>query len=81
MAAEEHPDRGDGNVRVSGRRKATGHVPTIEPRCDPRNASRNKAVTVSRSDSEHALQIGDPPLVDLKTAKPTNQRAEARHLS
>ncbi len=63
MAAEERPDRGDGNVRVwSTERDVTF---TIERGQNPR---------ISR-DSRWVSALQKPPLEDSKTAKPTNKRA------
>jgi hypothetical protein len=63
MAAEERPDRGDGNVRVwSTERDLTF---TIERGQNPR---------ISR-DSRWVSALQKPPLEETKTDEPTNQRA------
>lgn len=63
MAAEERPDRGDGNVRVWS---TEGDVTfTIERGQNPR---------ISR-DSRWVSALQKPPLEDSRTAKPTNKRA------
>ena len=63
MAAEERPDRGDGNVRVwSTERDLTF---TIERGQNPR---------ISR-DSRWVSALQKPPLEDSRTAKPKNERA------
>ncbi len=63
MAAEERPDRGDGNVRVwSTERDVTF---TIERGQNPR---------ISR-DSRWVSALQKPPLEDSRTAKPKNKRA------
>ena len=63
MAAEERPDRGDGNVRVWS---TEGDVTfTIERGQNPR---------ISR-DSRWVSALQKPPLEDSRTAKPKNKRA------
>ena len=63
MAAEERPDRGDGNVRVWS---TEGDVSfTIERGQNPR---------ISR-DSRWVSALQKPPLEETKTDEPTNQRA------
>ncbi|MEE8236712.1 MAG: hypothetical protein V3S67_00240, partial [Gammaproteobacteria bacterium] len=63
MAAEERPDRGDGNVRVWSMQGDVAF--TIERGLSPR---------ISR-DSRWVSALQKPPLEDSKTAKPTNKRA------
>jgi hypothetical protein len=62
MAAEEHPDRGDGNVRVWSRERDLTF--SIERGQNPR---------ISR-DSRWVSALQKPPLKESKTAKPANQR-------
>ncbi len=63
MAAEERPDRGDGNVRVWSTERDVSF--TIERGQNPR---------ISR-DSRWVSALQTPPLEDSRTAKPTNERA------
>jgi hypothetical protein len=63
MAAEERPDRGDGNVRVWSTKGDVSF--TIERGLNP---------LISR-DSRWVSALQKPPLEDSRTAKPKNQRA------